>query len=79
MGDNVPDGLGIFRLLIQQGAYLNHQNKDGHTAFALNTAKSHNLDQIKLLVDCGADLNQRSNIGMTVLHSVIVIDIYRTT
>jgi ankyrin repeat protein len=55
------DILNIVEFLITQGAEVNLKNEEGWTALMLAQAKFHDINLLKLLVDSGAILNDKSN------------------
>jgi hypothetical protein len=59
--------LEIVRLLVERGAYLEHQDKYGRTPLMYAVYGGH-LETVRLLVDQGANLNHQGKDGTTPLH-----------
>lgn len=66
IGACVAMGVDIVSDLIEAGAPLNDQDKEGQTPLMV-AARNNNLDTVKALVNAGADLNVRDNHGFTAL------------
>ena len=62
----------ILKLLINAGANLDIQDKDGSTALMLVIYKGNiNTEIVKLLTDGGADLNLQDTDGWTALYAAV--------
>lgn len=55
--------------LLDKGANVNHQNKNGHNATKYAGSKNHK-DVLKLLLEHGGDVNAKDHIGETPIHRV---------
>ncbi len=56
----------LVKLLLDAGANINHQDKDGQTALMWATLYEH-TEVVKLLLDAGANVNHQNKDGQTVL------------
>lgn len=61
--------LSICVHLLDHGANVNHQNKNGHNATKYAGSKNHQ-QVLELLLNRGGDVNARDNVGETPLHRV---------
>lgn len=59
----------ICKLLIDRGAQINHENKNGHNATKYASSKNHK-DVLQVLLEHGGNVNAQDHIGETPVHRV---------
>jgi len=69
---------GLLRLLIESGADINFQNREGTTPL-MRAAKWFGPESVKQLIDSGADLDIRDNKGRTALMYILTPEDYFET
>lgn len=65
--NNDPDLMSRVKIIINQGVDINAQTPEGDTALHMTGWNTNNLDLIKYLVACGANINTTNNDGYTPL------------
>ncbi|KAH9057186.1 ankyrin repeat-containing domain protein [Lactarius vividus] len=72
----LPDRLDFVQLLTEHGADVNARGKDHKTALHL-ASRSLNFEAMRVLLDCGANVNAEDRFGQTPMHGVLENTLYR--
>ncbi|KAH8983535.1 ankyrin repeat-containing domain protein [Lactarius akahatsu] len=71
-----PDRSDFVQLLTERGADVNARGKDHKTALHL-ASRALNFESMRVLLDCGANVNAEDLLGQTPLHGVLENTLYR--